>query len=49
MQLADYIILAVIVVLLVLAVRYSVKHKHSCGGDCAHCAGCQSCVQKDKK
>lgn len=49
MQIIDYIILAVIAVLLVFAVRYSFKHRNSCCGDCSHCAGCQSCTRQDKK
>lgn len=49
MQIADYLIIAVIVILLVLAVRYSFRHRNQCCGDCSHCAGCQSCSRKDKK
>jgi len=49
MNIVDYIILAVIAVLLVLAIRYSLKHKHSCCGNCSNCSACQSCTRKEKK
>lgn len=46
MSLIDYVILAAIAALVVLAVRYSIRHKNHCGGDCSHCAGCQGCDHK---
>lgn len=45
MNLASIIILAVIAVLFILAVRYSIRHKDSCaecGGSCTgSCASCR--------
>jgi len=49
MRIVDYVILAVIVVLLVLAIRYSLKHRHECCGNCSGCAACKSCNRKNKK
>lgn len=46
MNLWDYLILAGIVVLAVLAVRYSIRHKNSCCGDCTQCHGHESCNRK---
>lgn len=49
MQIADYVILAIIAVLLVLAIRYSVKHRHRCCGDCSKCSSCRACERNGKK
>lgn len=46
MQIIDFILLAILAVLLVLAVRYSVKHRNQCCGDCSRCAQCHACSQK---
>lgn len=43
MQFLDYLILAVILVLAVFAIRYTVKHKHKCCGNCSGCTGCSGC------
>lgn len=45
MQFLDYFILAVILVLAVFAIRYSVKHKHKCCGNCSGCTGCSGCSE----
>jgi hypothetical protein len=43
----DILILAVIAVLLFLAIRYSIRHKHDdCGGHCS--GGCASCPYAGK-
>ncbi len=47
MNIADFIILAVIAVLLFLAIRYSIRHKHRCCGDCSKCSSCGACSRKD--
>jgi len=43
MQFLDYCILAVILVLAFFAVRYSIKHKGKCCGNCSGCSGCSGC------
>lgn len=37
----ELLILTIVGVWLVLALRSSIRHKGGCGGDCAHCRGCQ--------
>ncbi|XOQ49582.1 MAG: Virus attachment protein p12 family protein [Eubacteriales bacterium] len=49
MQIADYILITIIALLFLLAVRYSIKHRHSCCGDCSKCSCCQACKRKEKK
>lgn len=45
----DYLILAAILVLAVFAVRYALKHRNKCCGDCSNCSQCQSCNREEKK
>lgn len=50
MQPVDFVILAVILVLLVLAARYSYRHRNeSCGHDCSSCPYHSNCNRKEKK
>ena len=51
MQLSDYLILAGIALLLVAAVRASVKRrkKGGCGCGCGGCSACSGCGNKDKE
>ena len=49
MNIVDYIIVFIIIVLLVFAIRYSFKHKNQCCGNCSNCSACNSCKRKDKK
>ena len=53
MQLSDYLILAGIALLLVAAVRASVKRRKNggcgCGCGCGGCSGCSGCGNKDKE
>lgn len=48
MQLSDYLILAGIALLLVAAVRASVKRRKKGGCGCG-CGGCSGCGNKDKE
>ena len=46
----DYLVLGLLAVLVVLAVRYAVRHRGRCGGGCAGCPhadGCRSPKKRD--
>ncbi|HEX3037729.1 MAG TPA: FeoB-associated Cys-rich membrane protein [Oscillospiraceae bacterium] len=43
MHFLDYCILAVILLLAFYAIRYSIKHKGKCCGNCSGCPGCAAC------
>lgn len=45
MNFADFIVIAVLVICVFLAIRYMKKHKSSCNGDCANCGS--SCGKKE--
>lgn len=45
MSIGDWIILAVLAVLVVFAVRYAIKHRGSCSGNCQHCQ--KNCTIKE--
>lgn len=49
MGLVDYLILAGVVLLAAFAVRYSIRHKNSCCGDCSHCHDCEACERDRQK
>lgn len=50
MGFADYLILAAVAVLFVLAVVFAVKHRNSaCGGDCSSCPYHAKCHKPKKK
>ncbi|NLJ31128.1 MAG: hypothetical protein GX424_05965 [Clostridiales bacterium] len=45
----DYLIIAAVILLAGFAIRYSLRHKGSCCGDCTRCRGCGNDDQKKKK
>lgn len=49
MSLADYVILGVLAILVVLAVRYSIRHKGKCSGGCSGCPHSGGCTKSPEK
>lgn len=46
----DLVIIAIIAILLFLAVRYAVRHRHeNCDGSCSSCPYASKCHQTKKK
>lgn len=50
MNFGSYAVLAVIAVLVILAIRYAVKHRNeACGSDCSSCPYNKNCNKRIKK
>ena len=49
MKPVDFLILAVLAVLFVLAVRYAFRRRNQACGDCSSCPYHASCTKKEKK
>jgi hypothetical protein len=49
MNIADYVILFIVAVLLILAIRYAAKHRNQCGGSCSNCPYGKECGRKERK
>ncbi|HHV32856.1 FeoB-associated Cys-rich membrane protein [Caproiciproducens sp. LBM24188] len=48
MGLSDYLILAGVLVLAILAVRYAFRRRKRCCGDCSACTQHSSCTTEEK-